>query len=91
MLMILSQRGTAARRKKSMRRMKTEMVRRLMYRQRGRGRIKMIQMIQMMVERMTRDHPSDRVRPLLSFSRLFLFSFNFEFKKKCKMVSFQWF
>ena len=52
----------------------------------------MIQMMMMMVERMTRDHPSDRVRPLLSFSRLFLFSFNFEFKKKkCKMVSFQWF
>ena len=42
----------------------------------------MIQMMMMMVERMTRDHPSDRVRPLLSFSRLFLFSFNFEFKKK---------
>ena len=66
MLVILSQRRmVAARRKKSMRRMKTKMVGRLMFRQRGRGRTKMIRMTMMMVERMTRDHPSDRVGPLL--------------------------
>ena len=65
MLVILSQRRTAVRRKKSMRRMKTKMVGRLMFRQRGRDRIKMIRMTMMMVERMTRDHPSDRVGPLL--------------------------
>ena len=65
MLVILSQRRMAVRRKKSMRRMKTKMVGRLMFRQRGRDRIKMIRMTMMMVERMTRDHPSDRVGPLL--------------------------
>ena len=65
MLVILSQRRTAVRRKKLMRRMKTKMVGRLMFRQRGRDRVKMIRMTMMMVERMTRDHPSDRVGPLL--------------------------
>ena len=67
-----------------------EMVGRSMFWQRGRGRIKMIRMMVMMVERMTRNHPSDRVGPLLGFSRFFLFSLNSELKrKKCKMTSFQ--
>ena len=64
-----------------MRRMKTKMLGRLMFRQRGRCRIKMIQMMMMMMERMTRDHPSNRVGPLLGFSRFFLFSFNSKKKK----------
>ena len=42
----------------------------------------MIRMTVMMVERMTRNHPSDRVGPLLGFSRSFLFSFNSELKRK---------
>lgn len=37
---------------------------RLTLQQRGRGRVKMIRTM-MTVERMTRDHPSDRVRPTL--------------------------
>ena len=42
----------------------------------------MIRMTVMMVERMTRNHLSDRVGPLLGFSRSFLFSFNSELKRK---------
>ena len=42
----------------------------------------MIRMMMMVVERMTRDHPSDRVGPLLGFSRFFLFLLIPKKKKK---------